>query len=131
MMDILEKPSVKSGGTALLGDIYALDPECELMKLILASDLKHGTGSVPLQIQDCRTLSGYKSLALRDVLITRSPLASMSVRQTARRIGGKASVSSGCHRVRRDPELSGKYRTGAGNTPEEAGIDPENGKRRM
>ena len=90
MMDILEKPSEKTGGTALLGDIYALDPGSELMKLIKASDIKHGTESAPLQIQDCRTLSEYKSLSAREVLITRSPLAASSVRQTARRIGGKA-----------------------------------------
>ena len=125
MMDILEKPSVKSGGTALLGDIYALDPECELMKLILASDLKHGTGSVPLQIQDCRTLSGYKSLALRDVLITRSPLASMSVRQTARRIGGKALYLPAAAGYEEIAEMIREAAEVLGVSCEEAGIDIE------
>ena len=87
MMDILGPAEEKNGLTALLGDIYALDPESDLMKLIRAADAARGKDSVPLQIQDCPTLEEYRKLSGREVIITRSPMASVSVRQTARRLG--------------------------------------------
>ena len=89
MMDILEQPKEKSGLTALLGDIYALDPESDLMRLIHAADNVRGTFSYPLQIQDCGTLEEYQKLSGREVLITRSPMSAVSIRQTARRLGCK------------------------------------------
>lgn len=87
MMDILEPSEEKNGLTALLGDIYALDPESDLMRLICAADEVLGTYSNPLQIQDCKTLSDYQKLSGREVFITRSPMSAVSVRQTARRLG--------------------------------------------
>ena len=45
MMDILEPSEEKNGLTALLGDIYALDPESDLMRLIRAADTAGGTPS--------------------------------------------------------------------------------------
>ena len=87
MMDILEPPKEKNGLTALLGDIYALDPESDLMRLISAADSERGTVSNPLQIQDCETLEDYRKLSGREVFITRSPMSAVSVRQTARRLG--------------------------------------------
>ena len=89
MMDILEPPKEKNGLTALLGDIYALDPEGDLMRMIRAADKARGTDSNPLQIQDCETLEEYQKLSGREVLITRSPMSAVSVRQTARRLGCK------------------------------------------
>ena len=89
MMDILEPSEEKNGLTALLGDIYALDPESDLMRLIRAADAARGTISDPLQIQDCEKLEDYKKLSGREVLITRSPMSAVSVRQTARRLGCK------------------------------------------
>ena len=89
MMDILELSEEKNGLTALLGDIYALDPESDLMRLIRAADKARGMDSNPLQIQDCETLKEYQKLSGREVFITRSPMSAVSVRQTARRLGCK------------------------------------------
>ena len=89
MMDILEPSDEKNGPAALLGDIYALDPESDLMRLIRAADEVKGTASRPLQIQDCETLKEYQELSGREVFITRSPMSAISVRQTARRLGSK------------------------------------------
>ena len=125
MMDILERPSVKTGGTALLGDIYPLDPESELMKLIKASDRKKGTVSLPLQIQDCPALSDYGSLASRDILITRSYLASGSVRQTARRLGAEGLYLPAAMGYEEIGGLIRKAAKALGVTCEEAGIDPD------
>ena len=89
MMDILEPSEEMNGLTALLGDIYALDPESDLMRLIRAADKARGMDSNPLQIQDCETLKEYQKLSGREVFITRSPMSAVSVRQTARRLGCK------------------------------------------
>ena len=89
MMDILKPSETKNGLTALLGDIYALDPESDLMRLIRAADAVRGMDSSPLQIQDCETLEDYRKLSGRDVFISRSPMSAASVRQTAGRLGGK------------------------------------------
>ena len=89
MMDILKPSETKNGLTALLGDIYALDPESDLMRLIRAADAVRGMDSSPLQIQDCETLEDYRKLSGRDVYISRSPMSAASVRQTAGRLGGK------------------------------------------
>ena len=89
MMDILMPSEDKNGLSALIGDIYALDPESDLMRLIRAADEARGTVSTPLQIQDCETLKEYQALSGREVLITRSPMSAVSVRQTARRLGCK------------------------------------------
>ena len=89
MMDILMPSEEKNGLSALIGDIYALDPESDLMRLIRAADEARGTVSTPLQIQDCETLKEYQALSGREVLITRSPMSAVSVRQTARRLGCK------------------------------------------
>ena len=89
MMDILMPSEDKNGLSALIGDIYALDPESDLMRLIRAADEVRGTVSTPLQIQDCETLKEYQALSGREVLITRSPMSAVSVRQTARRLGCK------------------------------------------
>ena len=125
MMDILEPAPSFSARTALLGDIYALDPDSELMRLIRAADEKSGMHSVPLQIQDCRTLAEYRSLSAREVLITRSHLAAAAVRQTARRIGAQAlylPAEAGYAKIR---ELIEKAAGVLGITPEEAGIDTQ------
>ena len=89
MMDILMPSEDKNGLSALIGDIYALDPESDLMRLIRAADEVRGTVSTPLQIQDCETLKEYQALSGREVLVTRSPMSAVSVRQTARRLGCK------------------------------------------
>ena len=89
MMDILMPSEDKNGLSALIGDIYALDPESDLMRLIRAADEARGTVSTPLQIQDCETLKEYQALSSREVLVTRSPMSAVSVRQTARRLGCK------------------------------------------
>ena len=89
MMDILMPYEEKNGLSALIGDIYALDPESDLMRLIRAADEARGTVSTPLQIQDCETLKEYQALSGREVLITRSPMSAVSVRQTARRLDCK------------------------------------------
>lgn len=89
MMDILMPYEGKNGLSALIGDIYALDPESDLMRLIRAADEVRGTVSTPLQIQDCETLKEYQALSGREVLITRSPMSAVSVRQTARRLDCK------------------------------------------
>lgn len=89
MMDILEPSEKKNGLTAMLGDIYALDAESDLMRLICTADAVKGTASRPLQIQDCETLKEYQELSGREVFITRSPMSAISVRQTARRLGSK------------------------------------------
>lgn len=89
MMDILMPYEEKNGLSALIGDIYALDPESDLMRLIRAADEVRGTVSTPLQIQDCETLKEYQALSGREVLITRSPMSAVSVRQTARRLDCK------------------------------------------
>ena len=89
MMDILMPSEDKNGLSALIGDIYALDPESDLMRLIRAADEARGTVSTPLQIQDCETLKEYQALSGREVLITRSPMSAVSVRQTARRLDCK------------------------------------------
>ena len=89
MMDILMPYEEKNGLSALIGDIYALDPESDLMRLIRAADEVRGTVSTPLQIQDCETLKEYQALSGREVLVTRSPMSAVSVRQTARRLDCK------------------------------------------
>lgn len=89
MMDILKPSETRNGLTALLGDIYALDRESDLMRLIRAADAVRGIDSSPLQIQDCETLEDYRKLSGRDIFISRSPMSAASVRQTAGRLGGK------------------------------------------
>ena len=124
MMDVLMPCEVKNGLTALLGDIYALDPESDLMKLIRAADAAKGTVSTPLQIQDCGTLEEYRRLSGREVLITRSPLSEISVRQTARRLGLRPlylPAAIGYGEIR---ELLSTAAQTLGITPEQAGIDP-------
>lgn len=123
MMDILEPSPSFSARTALLGDIYALDPDSELMRLIEAADKKSGMRSVPLQIQDCSTLAEYRSFSSREVLITRSFLSASSVRQTARRLGAQAlylPAEAGYAKIR---ELLEKAAWVLGISLEEAGID--------
>ena len=124
MMDVLPTCESRNGQTALLGDIYALDPECELMQLIRKADEKRGTVSEPLQIQDCRTLEEYCKLSGREVMITRSPLSEVSIRQTARRLGAAPlylPAAIGYGQIR---ELMEKAAQALGVTLEEAGIDP-------
>ena len=132
MMDVLgtgaPEPGLKTEskcGTALLGDIYALDEDSELMRLIRAADHKYGISSEPLQIQDCRTLEEYKKLAEREVLITRSPLAASSLRQTARRIGSRALYLPAACRYEEILDLLTAAGEALGISLEEAGIDPE------
>ena len=123
MMDVLQPSASEKAGTALLGDIYALDPDSELMRLIKAADKKAGIRSLPLQIQDCRTLAEYRTLSARSVLITRSPLAAASVRQTARRIGAQAlclPAETGYAKIREQLEAAAQV---MGISLAEAGID--------
>ena len=123
MMDVLQPSASEKAGTALLGDIYALDPDSELMRLIKAADKKAGIRSLPLQIQDCRTLAEYRALSARSVLITRSPLAAASVRQTARRIGAQAlclPAETGYAKIREQLEAAAQV---MGISLAEAGID--------
>ena len=124
MMDVLEPAEGRNGKTALLGDIYKLDPESDLMKLIRAADAAGDTVSEPLQIQDCGTLKEYKELAGRELLITRSPLAAVSVRQTARRLGSTGlylPAAIGYEEIRK---LLGEAAQALGISPIQAGIDP-------
>ena len=123
MMDILEPSEEKNGLTALLGDIYALDPECDLMRLIRAADTARGTISDPLQIQDCETLEDYQKLSGREVFITRSPMSAVSVRQTARRLGCKGLYLPAVidyAGIRKELETAAQT---LGITLEQAGID--------
>ena len=124
MMDVLEPAEGRNGKTALLGDIYKLDPESDLMKLIRAADAAGDTVSEPLQIQDCGTLKEYRELAGRELLITRSPLAAVSVRQTARRLGSTGlylPAAIGYGEIRK---LLGEAAQALGISPIQAGIDP-------
>ena len=123
MMDILEPSEEKNGLTALLGDIYALDPESDLMRLIRAADTAGGTISDPLQIQDCETLEDYQKLSGREVFITRSPMSAVSVRQTARRLGCKGLYLPAVidyAGIRKELETAAQT---LGITLEQAGID--------
>ena len=123
MMDVLQPSASEKAGTALLGDIYALDPDSELMRLIKAADKKAGIRSLPLQIQDCHTLAEYRALSARSVLITRSPLAAASVRQTACRIGAQAlclPAETGYAKIREQLEAAAQV---MGISLAEAGID--------
>ena len=123
MMDILEPSEEKNGLTALLGDIYALDPESDLMRLIRAADTARGTISDPLQIQDCETLEDYQKLSGREVFITRSPMSAVSVRQTARRLGCKGLYLPAVidyAGIRKELETAAQT---LGITLEQAGID--------
>ena len=104
MMDVLQPSAEKNGLTALLGDIYALDPDSDLMKLIRKADAARGTSSNPLQIQDCATLEEYRRLSGREVVITRSPAA------------------LGYGEIRTLLERAGQV---LGVSPEQAGIDHE------
>ncbi len=135
MMDVLgseaSDPGQKTGskrGTALLGDIYALDEDSELMRLIRAADHKYGVLSAPLQIQDCSTLKEYEKLAEREVLITRSPLAAAALRQTARRIGSRALYLPAACRYEEIRDLLTAAGQALGISLKEAGIDPEEEK---
>ena len=132
MMDVLGSEAAGPGqktdskrGTALLGDIYALDEDSELMRLIRAADRKYGVSSVPLQIQDCRTLKEYGKLAERETLITRSPLAAAALRQTARRIGSRALYLPAACRYEEILSLLTAASQALGISLKEAGIDPE------
>lgn len=123
MMDVLAPSKEPRGGTALLGDIYALDPGSELMRLITAADARHGVCSEPLQVQDCNTLDDYRKLSAREVLITRSPLSSASIRQTARRLNSRAlylPAAVGFEEIR---DLLDKAAYALGITLSDAGID--------
>ena len=123
MMDVLAPSSKKSGLTALLGDIYALDPDSDLMKLILKAEEAYGAVPQHLQIQDCATLEEYRSLSGRDVLITRSPLSEISIKQSARRLGCTPlylPAAIGYGEIRKLLQRAGEA---LGISPEEAGID--------
>ena len=122
MMDILQPSAEKNGLTALLGDIYALDPDSDLMKLIRKADAVRGIVSEPLQIQDCATLEEYLKLSGRDVVITRSPMSEISIKQTARRLGCTPlylPATLGYDEIRKLLEKAGQV---LGISPEEAGI---------
>lgn len=124
MMDVL-KPSVhRDASAALLGDIYALDPDSELMRLIRAADRRRGAGSLPLQVQDCSTLDEYMTLSARDVLITRSPLAEDSIRSTAARLGCASLYLPPAMQYAQIRSLLDKTASALGISLEEAGIDP-------
>ena len=130
MMDVL-KPSAKRNGTAaLIGDIYALDPKCELRRLISAADDKRGRRSVPLQVQDCATLNEYEQLSKREVLITRSPMAKDAAEKTADRLGVRSVYLPGAVRYDEISALLGKAAGAMEITLEEAGIIPEEEIRR-
>lgn len=123
MMDVLQPSAEKSGSTALLGDLFALDPDSELMKLIRKADEAQGTVSKPLQIQDCPTLEEYLMLSGRKVMITRSPMAETSVKQTARRLGNTPlylPAALGYSEIKMLLERAGQV---LGVKPEQAGID--------
>ena len=123
IMDVLVPSSKKSGLTALLGDIYALDPDSDLMKLILKAEEAHGAVPQHLQIQDCATLEEYRSLSGRYVLITRSPLSEISIKQSARRLGCTPlylPAAIGYGEIRNLLQRAGEA---LGISPEEAGID--------
>ena len=125
MMDVLAPVSHSTGKAALLGDIYALDPGSELMRLITAANALTGAGEAPVQIQDCGDLDQYLSLAGRDLLITRSPIAAAAVRQTARRLHKKTlyvPAAAGYAEIRLLLETSADF---LGMTLEQAGIDPD------
>ncbi len=124
MMDVLQPQEEKNGITALLGDIYPLDPECDLMRLILSADKVRGFVSSPLQIQDCKTLELYRELAGREVMITRSPMAETSVRQTARRLGSRALYLPPAVGYAQIRALLEKAADALGITLQQAGIDP-------
>ena len=125
MMDVLQPSAEKNGLTALLGDIYALDPDSDLMKLIRKADAARGTSSNPLQIQDCATLEEYRRLSGREVVITRSPMSEISIKQTARRVGCTPlylPAALGYGEIRMLLERAGQV---LGVSPEQAGIDHE------
>ena len=123
MMDVLQPAAQKSGLTALLGDIYALDPDSDLMKLIKKADAARRTVSEPLQVQDCDTLEEYCMLSGREVLITRSPMSEISIRQTAGRLGCEPlylPAALGYDKIRRLLENAASV---LGISTEQAGID--------
>ena len=123
MMDVLQPAAQKSGLTALLGDIYALDPDSDLMKLIKKADAARRTVSEPLQVQDCDTLEEYCRLSGREVLITRSPMSEISIRQTAGRLGCEPlylPAALGYDKIRRLLENAASV---LGISTEQAGID--------
>ena len=123
MMDVLQPSEEKNGQTALLGDIYALDPDSDLMRMVREADRANGTVSEPLQIQDCSALAEYRLLSGREVLITRSPLSEISIKQTARRLGSAAlylPAALGYGEIRSLLEKAGQV---LGVSPAQAGID--------
>ena len=122
MMDILQPSSERNGIAALIGDIYALDHDCELRRLIDAADAKRGLKSVPLQVQDCATLNEYKGLPKREILITRSPMAKDAAEKTADRLGMSSLYLPGAMRYDEISELLEKAACAMGITLEEAGI---------
>ena len=124
MMDVLPFPGRVQGGVSLLGDIYALDPESELMRLILAANERSGCAGSPLQIQDCRTLDEYRLLSERRVLITRSPMAEAALIQTARRLGSRALYLPAAMDFAEIRKLLEEAMEALGVTASEAGIDP-------
>ena len=125
IMDILEPAAEKNGLTALIGDIYALDQDSELMKLIETADRVRGVRSLPLQIQDCACLDEYRMLSGRELFFTRSPMAETSVRQTARRLGGRALYLPAVIGYDKIRELLESAARALGITTAQAGIDPE------
>ena len=78
-----------------LGDVLALDPESELMRL--AKVVNEGflrsedgsTGRQIMQIQDCCSLDEYLAMSDAGVIVTRTAVAEPSLRATARRLGAK------------------------------------------
>lgn len=74
-----------SSAAVLLGDIFALDPESELMQIINAAN--RGRRADCIQIQDCSTYDQFLSLADSPVIIARSPAAEAAAGKTAHRLG--------------------------------------------
>ena len=125
MMDVLVPAPVKRKKTVLLGDIYALDPESDLMRLILSADQKKGSVSFPLQIQDCKNLEEYLGLSAGEIAVTRSPMAETALRQSSRRLGMKALYMPAAVRYEEIRSLLHKAADALGVSLSEAGIEPD------
>jgi len=129
MMDVLAPVPSGTGKAALLGDIYALDADSELMQLIACANAQKGADALPVQIQDCEDFDSYRALAGYDVLITRSPVAAAAVRQTARRLHKEAlymPAAAGYAEIRTLLEAAAEA---MGLTLDQAGIDPDKEER--
>lgn len=100
MMDLIPAQNTEHGKQdrlVFLGDVLALDPESELMRLakvvnedfLRIEDRSTDRCRRVLQIQDCRSLDEYLAMSDAGVIVTRTAVTESSLRATARRLGAK------------------------------------------